>query len=227
MVDEKEIRARILIPLKRLAAETGVAVLGIMHLNKKVSLGAINRVGGAMGFVGVARVVWMFLRDQEDPDKLFMLQVKANITKNTKGLAFEAFEKTIDIGGESVGQPVIRWMGPATRNVNQQLSGGENAGQSSGQPRGAGRPPAAAIWLRAHLADGAARPLADILKAARLDGGYVRTTIWRARDTVNQWAKAGQAGCFKIIAEDRPDADSATGQTTFWRQDGPSDEVNL
>jgi hypothetical protein len=42
MVDEQSVR-RVLGPLQKLASDTGVAILGIMHLNKKEGLSAINR----------------------------------------------------------------------------------------------------------------------------------------------------------------------------------------
>src|SRR5467141_346664 len=47
MNDEQSVR-RVLTPLQQLAKDTSVAILGIMHLNKKADLRAINRVGGAM-----------------------------------------------------------------------------------------------------------------------------------------------------------------------------------
>jgi hypothetical protein len=213
MVDEKEIRARILVPLKKLAAETGVAVLGIMHLNKKVSLGAINRVGGAMGFVGVARMVWMFLRDQEDNDRLYMLQVKANITKNTKGLAFQAVEKGIDIGGETVGQPVIQWMGAAAQSVNQHLSGAaEGDSKPAHRPKSKNGTPSAQ-WLRNLMSDGIERPLKDVLKAARLDKGYGRSTIFLAREST------------PIVAVERKG--DGGKMVTYWRMGVSTEEVGF
>jgi AAA domain-containing protein len=121
MIDEQLIRKKILTPLKRLAAETGVAAIGVMHLNKKVNLSAINRIGGAMAFVGVARMVWLFIGDSQDPSKRYMLKVKSNIVKNTSGQGFEVVEKLIDIGGEMVDQPVINWTGTTSQSVNQQL----------------------------------------------------------------------------------------------------------
>ena len=47
MVAEQEVRS-ILIPLKRAAEKYNIAVLIVMHLNKKSDLDAISRVGGAM-----------------------------------------------------------------------------------------------------------------------------------------------------------------------------------
>jgi hypothetical protein len=186
MIDEKGMRAQVLIPLKKLAAEVNVAMLGIMHLNKKVTLGAINRVGGAMAFVGVARMVWMFIRDREDNDRLYMLQVKNNLTKSIKGFAFQATEKDILIEGELVSQPVIQWMGAAAQSVNQHL--GDNGNGNGNEPRPAHRPKAAngtpsAQWLRAYMGDGKERPMKEVMKAARLDRGYSPATVYRAKET--------------------------------------------
>ena len=225
MIDEQTIRKNILTPLKRLAAETGVAVIGVMHLNKKVQLSAINRIGGAMAFVGVARMVWLFIGDSQDPTKRYMLKVKSNIVKTTTGQAFEVVEKAIPIDGEMIEQPVIKWTGTTSQNVNQQLGNTGNAGSgdgngetgtTSGGARG-DRVKPSAKWLSDFMADGAERSRTDILRAARLERGYSRSTVYRAKDEVDLRGIKQQAGWFKIAVRE---GETTNGQPpVFWKTD--------
>jgi putative DNA primase/helicase len=218
MIDEQTIRRKILTPLKRLAAETGVAIIGVMHLNKKVQLSAINRIGGAMAFVGVARMVWLFIGDSQDPNKRYMLKVKSNIVKTTTGQAFEVVEKAIPIDGEMIPQPVINWTGTTSQNVNQQLGntgkdGGSMAGTTADGVR-AERIPPSTKWLKSFLADGLEHPLADLLKAARLDAGYARSTVYRAKVDIDRRAYMGHPGWLKIEVREESDE---KGASAFWK----------
>lgn len=227
MIDEQLVRKKILTPLKRLAAETGVAIIGVMHLNKKVNLSAINRIGGAMGFVGVARMVWMFIGDSQDPGKRYMLKVKANITKTTKGQSFEVVEKPIDIEGEMVEQPVINWTGTTSQSVNQQLGNTGKSGESEGGTTSTGargekirRP---VRWLREFMADGVERSLADICRVGLLEHGFSRATLYSAKDEIELRALKQQAGWFKIFAREGERIEGQRGKPPmFWMLDKDS-----
>jgi putative DNA primase/helicase len=54
--------------LKRLAEDTGTAIVLITHFTKKVDLGTVNRILGSVGFVAAARSVWAVVWDREDPE---------------------------------------------------------------------------------------------------------------------------------------------------------------
>ena len=116
MVAEQEARS-ILIPLKRIAARLGIAVVIVMHLNKKSELEAISRVGGAMAFIGVARCSWMFTRDAatddgEIKDSFSMVRIKNNLTRATgSGIAYRVDATKIPIEGETepVWAPFVVW----------------------------------------------------------------------------------------------------------------------
>ena len=120
MTDEQAVR-KVLAPLQKLAAESSVAIIGIMHLNKKADLQAINRIGGAMAFVGVARAVWLFCRDKERPDEFQMLCVKKNIGKRSSGLKYKIETRKIEIEGEQVPQPYVEWIGETDQSANDVL----------------------------------------------------------------------------------------------------------
>jgi putative DNA primase/helicase len=98
---DEQVRS-ILAPLADLAAKTGVAIVCIKHLNKAEEKSAIYRAGGSIGFVAAARVVWIFTKDRQDPDRRLMLLAKSNISADPRGLAY------CIIQSES-GQPVIQW----------------------------------------------------------------------------------------------------------------------
>jgi hypothetical protein len=62
---DNDIRAA-LQPLVDMAAHTGAAVLAIMHLRKAEAERALYRVGGSIGFTGLARSVLLCAADPED-----------------------------------------------------------------------------------------------------------------------------------------------------------------
>ena len=76
----------LLAPLAELAARRGVAILGVSHLNKG-SGAAMYRTTGSLAWVAAARAVWAVGRDQENPERIIMLPVKMNLTKDRTGFA--------------------------------------------------------------------------------------------------------------------------------------------
>ena len=187
MIAEQEVRS-ILIPLKRAAEKHNIAVLVIMHLNKKTDLDAISRVGGAMAFIGVARCSWLFVRDVREeemegdpeadaerpksPDSFSMLRIKNNLVSSSRaGLAYCVSTQQVEIEGTEVHIPYVAWGGIIEGSADEALGGaarrrGERA--EPGEHRGMGRPNVelqrAIKWLSDALQDGQARPV-KILKA--------------------------------------------------------------
>ena len=70
---------RVLASLRRLAEETGVAVVVITHLSKGAQGKAIYRVLSSIGITAAARSVLLVAEDRTDPDQRVLLQVKANL----------------------------------------------------------------------------------------------------------------------------------------------------
>jgi RecA-family ATPase len=130
MVDEQAVR-NVLNPLKRLAEKLNICILTIMHLNKKVDLDAVNRVGGAMAFVGIPRLAWIFakkpkeeLEESEEKNEtdntIFMMKLKANILKSgSGGLTFvtEAVKMKIEEGEDFI--PYVRWTGTTQKTLEE------------------------------------------------------------------------------------------------------------
>ncbi|WP_139247853.1 AAA family ATPase [Hyphomicrobium sp. CS1GBMeth3] len=88
-----EVRSALL-PLQNLAAEEGVAVVLVNHLNKNSKeKSAINRVGGSGAFVAVCRSNWLVALDPEDEREphqqlRLLLPIGSNIGRDAGGLAF-------------------------------------------------------------------------------------------------------------------------------------------
>jgi putative DNA primase/helicase len=167
MNKEQEVRS-VLVPLKNLAARTGVAVVCVMHLNKSSDASAIHRIGGAVAFVGVARAAWLFTEDSEDKARHLMLRVKGNIAKTLGGLAYAIQAKTVTVEGEPSSQPYVEWLGETEKVASDVLIGGVPAG----------RPPEkeqeAKEWLLDFLADGA-QTATDVESFGRKAGHSFRT----------------------------------------------------
>jgi putative DNA primase/helicase len=160
--DEQRVRA-VLTPLKELANRRSIAVVGVMHLNKKVELNAIHRIGGAMAFVGVARMVWVCApkpkEDGTDSDEIIMVKVKGNIVqRKLKGLSFTTKVRAVDTDedGEQM-IPYVSWTGEVDQTAD------DITGNVSKKPahRPADERQEAIAWLTEYLKDGA-KPLADI-----------------------------------------------------------------
>ena len=174
MVDEQSVR-RVLTPLQILASETGVTILGIMHLNKKQDLDAIHRIGGATAFVGVARAVWLFAVDPENANLFHMLRVKKNIGERTGGMKYQIATKPVDIEGEAVPEPYVEWLGSTDKSADDMLA-----------PKPAGRPrnerDDASEWLKEFLTGGP-QPSKEVQTKCEAAGFTYRTMI-RAKDDV-------------------------------------------
>lgn len=101
-----EVRAA-LVPLARLAQERNVAVLAVLHQNKKNDLTTVQRIAGSGAFAQIARVVLSIGTHPEDADKetgkrRIMLVSKNNYGQRDVGQAYE-----IETRGN--GQPGLVW----------------------------------------------------------------------------------------------------------------------
>jgi putative DNA primase/helicase len=194
---EQEVRS-VLIPLKNLAEKMDVAIIGVMHLNKKVETNAINRVGGAMAFVGVARSAYLFQASEEEGNitqQHFMVLLKCNITKKVDGLVYEIPARTVMIEGSEEWMPYINFIATTTKNAEGVL-----------QPKTEipGRPPesltVAKSWLKEFLSDGP-KPSAEVFKAGKELKDLKPRTIERAKAEVGVVsAKDGKAWCWSLPA---------------------------
>ena len=74
-------------PLSRLAAKHNLAVVLILHMNKKTDLTARHRAMAGVAFVNVPRSAVLVAPDPEDAGRKIVVQVKRNLTGATHSAA--------------------------------------------------------------------------------------------------------------------------------------------
>jgi hypothetical protein len=108
-----DVRA-VLTPLTTLAVDTKVAVIGVMHFNKKVDVtNALLRISDSLAFGAVARHVYGVIDDAENERKLFV-RAKNNVAAKTrnKTLAYRFGAREVgkdEETGEPITAPHILW----------------------------------------------------------------------------------------------------------------------
>lgn len=75
-------------PVISFAEDSHVAVLGIMHLNKKTDSQGLYRLAGSVAFSGLARSIMAVVNDPEDPDRRILRPLKMNYARRPDALAF-------------------------------------------------------------------------------------------------------------------------------------------
>ncbi len=105
----------ILAPLTQMAARLEIAVIGIEHLNKSTSETPLHRLSGSIAFVAAARAAFAITKDQDDPTRRLMLPLKANLSKETPGLAYSVIDHD--------GLPIVQWeLEPVTQSAEEAFS---------------------------------------------------------------------------------------------------------
>ena len=163
-----EVRA-VLMPLARLAQEFEVAVVAVLHQNKKNDLSAVQRIGGSGAFAQVARVV---LAVGEDPDdeatedfkkRRVMLVAKNNYGERNCGQMYRLIKRSGD-------QPGLEWISGRVDMPADSLSRKPSGGHSHEEKRGD-----AVDTLREALQCGTRR--SDELTVELQDSGFQRRQI--------------------------------------------------
>src|SRR5262249_10563990 len=108
-----DVRA-VLTPLVNLATEMKVAVIGVMHFNKKMDVtNALLRISDSLAFGAVTRHVYGVIDDAENARKLFV-RAKNNVSAKDKNktLAFRFGAREVgkdEETGETISAPHILW----------------------------------------------------------------------------------------------------------------------
>lgn len=103
---------KVLDPISALADRTGVAIIGITHLNKasKENRAAMDRVMGSVGYTGGARAVWLLAKDEDDKDLVKMVLVKTNVMGDPGGIAYKIYQVgVLDVNGEEAWTTIIKF----------------------------------------------------------------------------------------------------------------------
>lgn len=171
----REVRAA-LMPLARLAQERNVAVLAVLHQNKKNDLTTVQRIAGSGAFAQIARVVLSIGTHPEDADgetrkRRVMLVSKSNYGEKDIGQAYE-------IETRSNGQPGLVWLPGIVTMDADSLSRRPTGGNQHEEKRGE-----AVDVLRELLAHGEKN--AGAVGEEMQDRGFGRRQIAYAADALN------------------------------------------
>jgi len=170
--DEQAVRDT-LTQLKQFAERRELAVIGINHLNKKSDLEAIHRTMGAKGMIGVARMNFLFGKD--DHGGRHMVSLKNNVWNEDGSLTFHVEDATVKDGElviDKIGR--IVWDGKGVITANE-LSA----------PK---RKPASDVVgdsLREMLSPAGTRRTIEELHTLVGERGYSKDQIKRGLDRVN------------------------------------------
>jgi putative DNA primase/helicase len=103
----------VLTPLKDMAEELHVAVIGIAHFNKKDDIkSALLRVSDSIAYVAAARHVYAVVDDPEDKNSKLFVKAKNNLARDTKALRYGMSVKTVGSDkklGVDITAPFIVW----------------------------------------------------------------------------------------------------------------------
>jgi RecA-family ATPase len=166
-----QVRA-VLTPLKKLAEETRIAILMLLHFNKAATMDILYRVSGSLAFVESPRITWAIVQDPQDASRRLMLLHMTNITrKDLPGFTFTV-EENAD------GYPKLKWCDePPTVVLRDVMAGFSNTKRGPHT----GKQDEVARWLCEDvLADGEEHLERDIRQAAKLRG-FSESTYLRAR----------------------------------------------
>jgi len=175
----------VLAPLAELAAQYGVAVLGVSHLNKGQGA-AIYRVQGSIAFTAAARAVWAVGKDPEDDTgrRRLLLPVKCNLAPDIGGIAYGLEDAN--------GIATVHWGDPVTADVHEVMGPIDELGAKDEAVR----------FLEDILSDGPMLAV-EVYKEARKNGIKDRT-LRRAKKELGAVAqkRIGQRGSWEWLLQE-------------------------
>ncbi len=171
---------RVLAPLAQLADELDVAVVGVMHLNKRESADRLARVSGSTGFTAAARSVVAFGRDPHDEERergslRIIAHAKCNVGPEMPSLACHIEGDTIEQNGHTISTSRLLLDGESDVSPNDLLAVPASKEERSEVDE-------ACDFLLGALAAGE-RPVADLLREAQREG-IAKRTLYRAREAL-------------------------------------------
>lgn len=161
---DADVRSR-LMPLAKIAAETGAAVVLIRHLNKSVGGNPLYRGGGSIGIIAAVRSALLVAPSPDDERRRVLAVSKSNLAEPAPSLGFEIEAPS--------GVARVRWLGPENTTAAALLAAAAESQEEKSERLDA------VAFLRERLSDGP-KPYKDILREAK-DSGISERTLDRAK----------------------------------------------
>jgi putative DNA primase/helicase len=164
----------VLTPLKDMAEELHVAVIGVAHFNKKDDIkSALLRVSDSIAYVAAARHVYAVVDDPEDKNSKLFVKAKNNLARDTKALRYGMSVSTVGHDAKlnvAITAPYVVWH---PQHVEITANEAMEAGSNHTAKREAKE------FLRERLQAGAVKQN-DILDEAKQEG-IAEKTLRRAK----------------------------------------------
>jgi len=205
----------LLAPLAKLAADLGVAVVLVTHLNKSGGGKALYRAIGSIAFAAAARCAYAVCKDSENPARRLFLPTKNNLGPDHSGLAY-----TLGMGPDSTTIPVVLWEREAVTDSADEAMGGAEKPQDAETKVERSE---AEEWLSSLLAAGPV-PSNTVKRRAAADGLSWRA-VQRAKEAIGvRPSKAGFAKdgewSWSLAAKQPGEGEPYLGDQDFVPEDG-------
>jgi hypothetical protein len=156
---------RTLGPLMGLLQETGIACIGIAHLNKGSGINAGDRMGGSAGFRDVCRSLLLFATDPDSGDRICTQDKSSYAPNGTGSFKFRLDSKEVPTDdGKSTNVSVVKHLGSSTVSVSD-VWAQEREQHTTGRR-------SARAWLEEHLESVGGSALQQEIVAAGSAEGY-------------------------------------------------------
>jgi hypothetical protein len=191
-----------------MAERTGVAVIAVRHLNKSVGLKAIQRGGGNMGLIGVARAGSFFAPHPDDGALKVMASHKSNLAQRPPSLAYRIVSSPVQDTAH------VEWKGTTDHDADSLAAG--NVG-----PHEKSELEAAQEFLRAELEHDP--KWANQMFEDAKNAGIAIKTLYRAKDTLRvKSEKVGNGGWRWILSsqDSREESRDHLGRLDHLRKNG-------
>ncbi len=210
---------RVLLPLIRLGAHTGLTTALIRHLNKDSKLGrAMYRSAGSIGVTAASRASYIIAEKPGSPGRFVLACTKLNGAPKPPSLEYEIAEVVL---GGGIKASTVKWLGETTESADDLVRESE--------PRQRGPSPdkreLAEAFLRKVLADGAWHPSEPIIDAAKAAGIKYPTLKAALHALGGSYRKAGFRGGWDWSLPGTPD-NSATSTNPNGEQGFTEDKSN-
>lgn len=183
---EQDVR-RVLKPLAHMAERLGLAVIGVMHLNRRADQAILTRISGSGGFGNLARSVLLMARDPEEPEDSpvrYVAHGKCNVGPIVGTLEFEIETRSVSANGTEIETARLNEIGSSDLQTAQLLVNSD--GRQTAKKE-------AEAFLRRELANGPV-PANAIRERADLAGIAERTLKRAKKDLGIEASKAGMSG---------------------------------